>query len=79
MKPWVNPCCKPSGLQSLLARKPWIVPIPGTTKLHRLVENIGAAALELSADDLLEIDHATSGIAVVGERYPEHMNRLVDR
>lgn len=63
----------------LLARKPWIVPIPGTTKLHRLEENIGAASLELTAEDLQEIDSAASKIIVHGERYPEHLNRMVGR
>jgi aryl-alcohol dehydrogenase-like predicted oxidoreductase len=63
----------------LLAQKPWIVPIPGTTKLQRLEENIGAAALELTADDLGEIDSAASTITVQGERYPEHLNRMVGR
>ncbi len=63
----------------LLARKPWIVPIPGTTKLQRLEENIGAAAIELTSDDLREIDSAASQITVQGARYPEHLNRLVGR
>jgi aryl-alcohol dehydrogenase-like predicted oxidoreductase len=63
----------------LLAQKPWIVPIPGTTKLHRLEENIGAAAIELTADDLREIDSAASQIAVQGARYPEHLQKLVGR
>jgi aryl-alcohol dehydrogenase-like predicted oxidoreductase len=63
----------------LLAQKPWIVPIPGTTKLSRIEENIGGAALELTSDDLREIDSATSKITVQGERYPEHLNRLVGR
>ncbi len=63
----------------LLARKPWIVPIPGTTKLERLEENIGAAALELTPQDLREIDDAASKIPVQGARYPEHLNRLVGR
>jgi aryl-alcohol dehydrogenase-like predicted oxidoreductase len=63
----------------LLAQKPWIVPIPGTTKLQRLEENIGAAVLELSADDLREIDSAASQIPVQGDRYPEHLNRMVGR
>jgi aryl-alcohol dehydrogenase-like predicted oxidoreductase len=63
----------------LIARKPWIVPIPGTTKLHRLEENIGAAALELSSDDLGEIETAVSKITVQGNRYPEHLNRTVNR
>ena len=59
----------------LLAQKPWIVPIPGTTKLTRLEENIGAAAIRLTADDLREIDGAASQIAVQGARYPEHLER----
>jgi aryl-alcohol dehydrogenase-like predicted oxidoreductase len=63
----------------ILAQKPWIVPIPGTTKLHRLEENIGAASVELSADDLRQIDNATSRISVQGERYPEHLQNLVNR
>lgn len=63
----------------LLAQKPWIVPIPGTTKLHRLEENIGAAAVELSSDDLREIDSAASEIAVEGARYPEHIERMTGR
>ena len=63
----------------LLAQKPWIVPIPGTTKLHRLDENLGAAAVELSADDLQEIDGALAEVAVQGARYPEHLQKLVGR
>lgn len=63
----------------LLAQKPWIVPIPGTTKLHRLEENIGAAAVELTADDLQSIADALSEIQVVGERYPAQFQKLVDR
>ena len=63
----------------LLAQKPWIVPIPGTTKLHRLEENIGATSLALTPDDLREIDSAASKVTVQGERYPEHLNRLVGR
>lgn len=59
----------------LLAQKPWIVPIPGTTKLHRLEENIGAAALELGPDDLREIDVAASRVPVHGDRYPEELER----
>ena len=57
----------------LLAQKPWIVPIPGTTKPHRLEENVGAAAIELGADDLKQIDEALSRIPVEGARYPEHL------
>jgi len=60
----------------LLAQKPWIVPIPGTTKLHRLAENIGAAAVELTSDDLREIESATSKITVQGARYPERIERM---
>jgi aryl-alcohol dehydrogenase-like predicted oxidoreductase len=63
----------------LLARKPWIVPIPGTTKLQRLEENIGAAALALTPADLAEIEGAASNITVQGDRYPEHLNRLAGR
>jgi aryl-alcohol dehydrogenase-like predicted oxidoreductase len=60
----------------LLAQKPWIVPIPGTTKLHRLEENIGSAAIELTSDDLREIDSAASKIPVQGNRYPEEMEQM---
>ena len=60
----------------LLAQKPWIAPIPGTTKLHRLEENLGAAAIELTPDDLREIDNASAKITVQGERYPEQLERL---
>jgi len=63
----------------LLAQKPWIVPIPGTTKLHRLEENIGAAAIELTADDLREIDSAASKITVHGARYPERLEQMTGR
>jgi aryl-alcohol dehydrogenase-like predicted oxidoreductase len=63
----------------LLAQKPWIVPIPGTTKLERLEENIAAVALELSADELREIDDVASTVHLQGARYPEHLNRLVGR
>ena len=63
----------------LLAQKPWIVPIPGTTKLHRLEENIGAAALELTPDDLDEIDGAASKVKVQGARYPEKLEQLTGR
>ena len=63
----------------LLAQKPWIVPIPGTTKLHRLEENLGAAAVELSRDDLGEIERVVSGVTVQGARYPEQMQKLVGR
>ena len=63
----------------LLAQKPWIVPIPGTTKLDRLEENIGAVAFELASDDLREIDSAASKITVQGARYPEHLERMTGR
>jgi aryl-alcohol dehydrogenase-like predicted oxidoreductase len=63
----------------LLARKPWIVPIPGTTKLHRLEENIGAAAIHLTPADLREIEDAASKIAVAGARYPEQLEKLTGR
>jgi aryl-alcohol dehydrogenase-like predicted oxidoreductase len=63
----------------LLAQKPWMVPIPGTTKLHRLEENIGAVALQLTPDDLHEIDAAASKIAAQGARYPEELQKMVGR
>jgi aryl-alcohol dehydrogenase-like predicted oxidoreductase len=63
----------------LLAQKPWIVPIPGTTKLHRLEENIGAASIELTPDDLREIDSAASKITVQGARYPEKLEQMTGR
>jgi aryl-alcohol dehydrogenase-like predicted oxidoreductase len=63
----------------LLAQKPWIVPIPGTTKLHRLEENIGAVNVQLSPDDLRELDVAASKIEVQGARYPEELQKLVGR
>jgi aryl-alcohol dehydrogenase-like predicted oxidoreductase len=63
----------------LLAQKPWTVPIPGTTKRHRLEENLGAARIQLSGDDLQEIDRAASQIEVHGARYPEHLQKLVGR
>ena len=63
----------------LLAQKPWIVPIPGTTKLHRLEENLGAVAVELTPDDLRQIESATSKISVQGARYPEELQKLVNR
>lgn len=63
----------------LLAQKPWVAPIPGTTKLHRLEENIAAADLELTPDDLFEIDSAASQITPEGARYPESSQRMVDR
>jgi aryl-alcohol dehydrogenase-like predicted oxidoreductase len=63
----------------LLAQKPWVAPIPGTTKLHRLEENIGAASVELTPDDLREIDEAASQITVQGARYPENLERMTGR
>jgi aryl-alcohol dehydrogenase-like predicted oxidoreductase len=63
----------------LLAQKPWIVPIPGTTKLHRLEENIGAVSVDLTPDDLRDIDRAASGITVHGARYPEQLERMTGR
>jgi aryl-alcohol dehydrogenase-like predicted oxidoreductase len=63
----------------LLAQKPWIAPIPGTTKLHRLEENIGAVNIELSPEDLRELDAATSKIQVQGARYPEELQKMVGR
>ncbi|MGH9388068.1 MAG: aldo/keto reductase, partial [Vicinamibacteria bacterium] len=63
----------------LLAQKPWIVPIPGTSKLERLEENIGAAAVELTPDDLAEIERAASEISVQGARYPEDLERMTGR
>jgi aryl-alcohol dehydrogenase-like predicted oxidoreductase len=63
----------------LLAQKPWIVPIPGTTKLHRLEENLGAADVQLTAGDLREIESAASHIKIEGDRYPAHLQQRVDR
>src|SRR5205085_10915186 len=63
----------------LLAQKPWIAPISGTTKLHRLEENIGAAEIELTPDDLREIESTASKITLQGARYPEQMQRMIDR
>jgi aryl-alcohol dehydrogenase-like predicted oxidoreductase len=63
----------------LLAQKPWIVPIFGTTKLHRLDENLGAAGVELTSDDLRDIESAVSQVTVQGARYPEHLQQRVDR
>lgn len=62
----------------LLAKKPWIVPIPGTRKLHRLEENIAAADLELSASDLDDIESAAAGVTVQGARYPDHLERATN-
>jgi aryl-alcohol dehydrogenase-like predicted oxidoreductase len=63
----------------LLAQKPWIAPIPGTTKRHRLEENLGATKIQLTADDLRDIDRAASRIEVCGARYPEHLQMMVGR
>ena len=63
----------------MLAQKPWMVPIPGTTKPARLEENLGAAGVELTADDLREIEAAASRIEVVGARYSEAAQRMIDR
>lgn len=63
----------------LLAQKPWIVPIPGTTKLHRLEENLAAADVTLSFDDLREIDSVLAGIAIQGNRYPPQLGKLAGR
>jgi aryl-alcohol dehydrogenase-like predicted oxidoreductase len=63
----------------ILAQKPWIVPIPGTTKLHRLEENLGAVSVKLSADDLRELGEAAAKIPVQGERYPEAAQRMINR
>src|SRR6478672_2456968 len=63
----------------ILAQKPWMVPIPGTTKLHRLEENIGSVNVQLTADDLRQIDNASAKITVEGERYPENLQKLVNR
>ena len=63
----------------LLAQKPWIAPIPGTTKLHRLEENMGAAAITLSAGDLKKINEALAEIEVQGARYPEQMQKMINR
>jgi aryl-alcohol dehydrogenase-like predicted oxidoreductase len=66
-------------LSWLLSRKPWIVPIPGTTKLHRLEENLGAVEVELTADDLGDIEQALEGISIQGHRYAEGAQRMIDR
>jgi aryl-alcohol dehydrogenase-like predicted oxidoreductase len=63
----------------LQAQRPWIVPIPGTTKRHRLEENLGAAAIHLTPEDLVEIDGSAAAISVHGARYPEHLQKLVGR
>jgi aryl-alcohol dehydrogenase-like predicted oxidoreductase len=63
----------------ILAQKPWMVPIPGTTKLHRLEENVGAANVQLTPDDLRKIDNAASSVPVQGARYPEQAQRMINR
>lgn len=63
----------------LLAQRPWIVPIPGTTKLHRLEENIGAVEVQFTSDDIAEIERAISAVAVEGERYPKAFADMVGR
>jgi aryl-alcohol dehydrogenase-like predicted oxidoreductase len=63
----------------LLSRKPWIVPIPGTTKRHRLEENLGAVDMDLAHDDLQEIAQALEGIAIQGQRYSEGAQRMIER
>jgi aryl-alcohol dehydrogenase-like predicted oxidoreductase len=63
----------------LSAQKPWIVPIPGTTKMHRLEENVGAAAIDLSPEDLRDIENVAAQVTVSGDRYPEHLERLTGR
>ena len=63
----------------LLAQKPWIVPIPGTRRLERLQENIGAVEVQLALDDLRDIEHAASQVSIQGARYPEHLERMTYR
>jgi len=63
----------------VIAQKPWIAPIPGTTKRHRLEENLGATTVQLSKDDLREIDNAAAQIEVHGARYPEHLQKMINR
>ena len=63
----------------ILAQKPWVAPIPGTTKLNRLEENIGAASIELSADDLSDIENAASNIKIEGARYPQNLQQAINR
>jgi aryl-alcohol dehydrogenase-like predicted oxidoreductase len=63
----------------LLAQKPWIVPIPGTRRLERLDENLASADLDLTPEDLAELDHASASVQVQGDRYPEAMQRMIDR
>jgi aryl-alcohol dehydrogenase-like predicted oxidoreductase len=63
----------------LLARQPWIAPIPGTRRLERLDENLGAVGLVLTPDDIAELDEASASVQVQGERYPERLQRMIDR
>ena len=63
----------------LLAQRPWIVPIPGTRRLSRLEENIGSTAVRLSPEDLARLDEASTAVKIIGDRYPEAMQRLIDR
>ena len=63
----------------LLAQKPWIAPIPGTTKLHRLDENIGSTNIVLTANELEKIDTTVDGITLVGDRYPEFLEKQIDK
>jgi len=83
---WLKPFAARKGatpaqiaLAWILAQKPWMAPIPGTTKLHRLEENLGAASIQLTADDLVDIEGAVSKIEVHGARYPEHLQKMVGR
>ena len=63
----------------LLAKQPWIVPIPGTKRVERLEENVAAASLDLTADDVRELEAAAERVEIEGDRYPEHMQRTIDR
>jgi aryl-alcohol dehydrogenase-like predicted oxidoreductase len=63
----------------LLAQKPWIVPIPGTTKIHRLEENLGGASISLSTEDLKKIEQVFAQLTIVGARYPEHLAKMMGK
>ena len=76
MAEWKKATPAQIALAWLLAQKPWIVPIPGTTKLERLEENLGAAEVELTKEDLAEIESAASKITVQGDRYPERLEKM---
>jgi aryl-alcohol dehydrogenase-like predicted oxidoreductase len=76
---WKNVTSAQLALAWLLAKKPWIVPIPGTTKLKRIEENIAATALELNSGDVRELDELTSRFVVTGDRYPEEVERMTNR